>query len=533
MSGFGFDDPDMADIMENIEGVQRETPKMKDHKNLDKAINARFIDIEEQRLQIFHPDTDIFKEFRLEKKVSAADRETLEESFEDDTGEVIPEIKDKQNAIIKSYVMKNGQLERIVHEFLDTLTFDAPLEDITPTRRRRAMQRRQQRDEPDMSEVENRPGGGVDRRFGSYQYRAGGYNLYGGMQTPTDRPVPDNRLRRDDLPVSRTQGTISSLQRGDDCGYLAFYHFIINRGLFELIQDKKEFLKIGRTDVCKDSAPTPTQMLTEYIPNWSSRFQLMAVGPTKDLTRKVDPTTRSWRSGMMSHNFESLEQLKLRAKGKPGLVYALFADGPHLMALINDINGTLRLIDSNNAQLGVIDEIAPFDKLFLYQLDGPEFDSAKARKQKVELKYIMQGDQQIVQAMRDWEVENAQDAADVVYLIDIMRDNISGAKFPPFVEKIAFFIDRVNGDNKMQTIYNGFLDLNNLLKAGDPEMQERLIGLKEEFLDRLETMFKEESEKVSERVIQDVVQNLKEDFEREPKRPRLSTGEEEGGPSAP
>ena len=177
MSGFGFDDPDMADIMENIdEGVQREEPKMRDHKNLDKAINARFIDIEEDRLQLVHPVTDVLKEFRI--GVSAADQETLEESFEDDTGEVIPEIKEEQDAIIKSYVMKNGQLERIVHEFLDTLNFDAPLEEInSPGRRRRAMRRRQQRDDPDMSEVENQPGGGVDRRIGSYQYRVGGYNL--------------------------------------------------------------------------------------------------------------------------------------------------------------------------------------------------------------------------------------------------------------------------------------------------------------------------------------------------------------------
>ena len=179
MSGFGFDDPDMADIMENIdEGVQREEPKMRDHKNLDKAIDAGLIDIEEQRLQLIDPDTDDIKEFRI--TVNPADRETLEENFEDDTGKVISEIKEKRNAVIKSYVMKNGQYERIVHEFLDTLTFDAPLEEITPTRRRRAMQRRQQRDEPDMSQVENQPGGGVDRRIGSSRYRVGGYNLYRG-----------------------------------------------------------------------------------------------------------------------------------------------------------------------------------------------------------------------------------------------------------------------------------------------------------------------------------------------------------------
>lgn len=512
---FGKYDPDMPQILKDIEGI--------DPNKLKRIIKRGYIYLEwndDKSGSLILSDDSRLRDIVI--PLTQSDAKVLEK-----TGELSPE-KTFQYAMSYSEEIGKfyGNWEPPVEREEEEWSPRRPLAQITqaesesPTRQAQISVNRAMR------------GGLVDRRFGSMQYRAGGYNKYGGMQTPTDRPVSVNQLRRDDIPVSRTQGTISSLQRGDDCGYLAFYHFIINRGLFEKIQDKDAFNKIGQTDVCKEAAPTPTEMLSEYIPNWSSQFQLMAVGPTKATTRKVDPSVTSW-SEIYAHSFKSLEQLKRAAKGKPGLVYAAYSPGnSHLMALINDIKGNLRLIDSNEAQLGEVDKIKPFNELLLLQLDGPEFDSLKARKQKVELKYIMQGEHQLVQAIRDWEVQNAQDAADVVYLIEIMRKHVKEAKFPPFVKNIAIFIDDVNGDKKMQTIYNGFLDLNKLLKTSDSEFQERLIDLKKDFLDEIETMFQKESDKVSVKTINEVLRDLKEDFEREAKRAKLSTDDEEGGPSA-
>ena len=388
----------------------------------------------------------------------------------------------------------------------------------------------------------------MDRRFGGMHYRVGGYNLYGGMQTPTDRPDPQNRLDRDDTSISRMFGTIGTLQRGKDCAYMAFYHFLINRGLCNEIPEdlKQEFTELGQSDVCKKTAPFPAVLLHKYLPGWSDgiklegkddvhRFRLVTVGP-KGSRRYLKSSMTDWAetARLEPYNFESLEELKDAAKGQPGLVYVVLKKGgAHLMALINDDKGVLRLIDSNKVQYQKVDHMMKdIIKLQLYQLVGEQIDSADARKQKVELKKIMQNEKQVEQAMRDWEAANAQDASDVLYLIGIMKKDIESAEFFPFVKTIAERIDRVNKDQNMQNIYNGFLTVHKLLKSEGVDKQ-KMLQLKKDYLVQIEQMFKEEGDKIPIGRINKVVRELEREFDREAKRAKLSTGEEEGGPSAP
>lgn len=169
MSGFGFNDPDMADIMENIE-----KPMPPDREKLDQALSQGLIDIEmtttTRAVIALDKDPPEYLPVKLEKTDGKVNQQ--------DVNMIMSWDHDERKKATKKYVLANEDLWHAVNSFLASLEIEE-VEDYEP-REVLGSLTQQQANSPTRTEyidAYRSMRGGVDRRFGDVGYRAGGYNM--------------------------------------------------------------------------------------------------------------------------------------------------------------------------------------------------------------------------------------------------------------------------------------------------------------------------------------------------------------------